>query len=121
MLDAEAIRDAVEARSMFQLFDIAEALKIDIYPREMIPGELDRSTLLEIFEGMWIPVVSRPDAAASKLAWVSKGSHKSRRDLQQIVRQMPPNERDELDRLAGLLALGELLATILAEPDEIAH
>ena len=63
----------------------------------------------------------RPDAAASKLAWVSKGSHKSRRDLQQIVRQMPPNERDELDRLAGLLALGELLATILAEPDEIAH
>jgi len=121
MLDAEAIRDAVEARSMFQLFDIAEALKIDIYPREMIPGELDRSTLLEIFEGMWIPVVSRPDAAASKLAWVSKGSHKSRRDLRQIVRQMPPNERDQLDRLAGLLARGELLATILAEPDEIAH
>ena len=63
----------------------------------------------------------RPDAAASKLAWVSKGSHKSRRDLRQIVRQMPANERDELDRLAGLLALGELLATILAEPDEIAH
>lgn len=53
----------------FNPLTCAEALKIDIYPREMIPGELDRSALLEIFEGMQIPVVSRPDAAAaSKLA-----------------------------------------------------
>jgi hypothetical protein len=105
---------------MFQLFDMAEALKIDVYPREMIPGELDRSTALEVFEGVLIPVVSRPDAAASKLAWASKGSHKSRRDLRQIVRRMPQAERVELDRLAGLLGLGDLLTQILGEPDEIA-
>lgn len=120
MLDAEAIRRAVADRSMFQLFDLAEALKIDIYPREMIPGELDRSALLEIFEGMQVPVVSRPDAAASKLAWASKGSHKSRRDLRQIVRHMTSSERAELGRLAGLFGLVNLLAEILAEPDEIA-
>ena len=120
MLDADAVRRAVADRSMFQLFDLAEALKIDIYPREMIPGELDRSALLEIFEGMQIPVVSRPDAAASKLAWAAKGSHKSRRDLRQIVRHMPSSERAELGRLAGLLGLGNLLAEILAEMDEIA-
>ncbi|MFM8953754.1 MAG: nucleotidyl transferase AbiEii/AbiGii toxin family protein [Planctomycetaceae bacterium] len=120
MFDAEIVRSAVADRSMFQLFDMAEALKIDIYPREMIPGELDRSALLEVFEGMQIPVASRPDAAASKLAWASKGSHKSRRDLRQIVRQMPAAQRVELDRLAGLLGLGDLLAEILAEPDEIA-
>lgn len=120
MLDEAGVRRAVADRSMFQFFDMAEAIKIDIYPREMIPGELDRSTQLEVFEGMLIPVVSRPDAAASKLAWASKGSHKSRRDLRQIVRQMPIIEREELDRLAGLLGLGELLSEILAEPDEIA-
>lgn len=120
MLDADATGRAVADRSMFQLFDLAEALKIDIYPREMIPGELDRSALLEIFEGMQIPVVSRPDAAALKLAWAAKGSHKSRRDLRQIVRHMPSSERDELGRLAGLLGLGNLLAEILAEMDEIA-
>ena len=119
MLDAEAARRAVADRSMFQLFDMAEALKIDVYPREMIPGELDRSTRLELFEGVWIPVVSRPDAAASKLAWASKGSQKSRRDLRQIARLMPPEERPELTRLAGLLGLRDLLAEILAEPDEI--
>jgi hypothetical protein len=119
LLDAEAVRQAVAERSMFQLFDIAEALKIDLYPREMIPGELDRSARLEVFEGVLIPVVSRPDAAASKLAWASKGSQKSRRDLRQIVRLMPLAERPELDRLAGLLGLQSLLAEILAEPDEI--
>lgn len=119
MLDAEAVRRAVADRSMFQLFDIAEALKIDIYPREMIPGELDRSAHLEVFEGLSLPVVSRPDAAASKLAWASKGSHKSRRDLRQIVRLMPTKERPELDRLAGLLGLHNLLVEILAEADEI--
>lgn len=119
LLDADAIRQAVVERSMFQLFDIAEALKIDVYPREMIPGELSRSTQLEVFEGVMIPVVSRPDAAASKLVWASKGSHKSRRDLRQIVRLMPSAERPELDRLAELLGLEALLSTILLEVDEI--
>lgn len=119
MLDATGVRRAVADGSMFQLFDMAEALKVDIYPREMIPGELDRSIHLEVFEGMSIPVVSRPDAAASKLAWASKGSQKSRRDLRQIVRLMPPAERPELTRLADLLGLQHLLAEILAEADEI--
>jgi len=119
LLDAASIRRAVADRSMFQLFDMSEALKIDVYPRELVPGELDRSTMLEVFEGMPLPVASRPDAAASKLAWASKGSHKSRRDLRQIVRQMAAADRSELDRLAAILGLVDLLADILAEPDEI--
>ena len=119
LLDAASIRRAVAERSMFQLFDMSEALKIDVYPRELVPGELDRSTMLEVFEGMPLPVASRPDAAASKLAWASKGSHKSRRDLRQIVRQMAAGDRSELDRLAAILGLVDLLADILAEPDEI--
>ncbi len=119
LLDADSVRRAVADRSMFQLFDMSEALKIDVYPRELVPGELDRSTLLEVFEGMPLPVASRSDAAASKLAWAAKGSHKSRRDLRQIVRQMASADRSELDRLAGLLGLGGLLADVLAEPDEI--
>lgn len=119
LLDAHAVRRAVADRSMFQLFDMTEALKIDVYPREMIPGELDRSTSLEVFEGLFLPVASRPDAAASKLAWASKGSQKSRRDLRQIVRLMPAGDQRELDRLAGLLGLRDLLAEILRETDEI--
>lgn len=119
LFDVDTVRRAVAERGMFQLFDMAEALKIDVYPREMIPGELSRSISLEVFEGMLIPVVSRPDAAASKLAWAAKGSHKSRRDLRQIVRLMSAEDRAELDRLAGLLGLGDLLVEILGEADEI--
>lgn len=118
-LDAEAARKAVAERSMFQLFDEAEALKIDVYPRELIPGELDRSVMLEVFEGVKIPVVSRPDAAASKLVWSSMGSHKSRRDLRRMHRLMPEAEREELRRLAAELRQGALLVEILSEADEI--
>jgi hypothetical protein len=119
VFDVGAVRRAVTERSMFQLFDMAEALKIDIYPREMIPGELSRSVLLEVFEGMPIPMVSRPDAAASKLAWAAKGSHKSRRDLRQLVRRMPAAECAELNQLSEVLGLRELLGEILSEADEI--
>jgi len=119
LLDAGSVQRAVANRSMFQLFDMSEALKVDLYPRELVPGELDRSTLLEIFAGMQLPVASRPDAAASKLAWAAKGSAKSRRDLRQIVRRMTAVDRAELDRLAALLRLGSLLDEVLAEPDEI--
>ncbi|MFM7035399.1 MAG: hypothetical protein ACKOYJ_09525 [Planctomycetia bacterium] len=65
VLDAQAVRHAVAERLMFQLFDMAEALKIDIYPREMIPGELGRSAMLEVFEGMSLPVASRPCMATN--------------------------------------------------------
>ena len=80
MYDAPSIRLAVQRGDMFQLLDRIESLKLDLYPREMIPGELDRSESLEIFEGEFLPVVSRVDAAVSKLIWIGKGSHKSRGD-----------------------------------------
>jgi hypothetical protein len=104
---------------MFQAYDMNEALKFDLYPRELIPGELGRSTLLEVFGGVRLPVVSRPDAAASKLIWSSKGSHKSRRDLRHMTRSMTGAERAELVGFARARGLDGLLDEILGEPDEI--
>ena len=119
MFDESAIREAVNAASMFQLLDEREVLKLDIYPRELIEGELSRSEMMEIFEGAMLPVVSRVDAAASKLAWISKGSHKSRRDLRAIHRGASQQQQAELAVLAEKLELGELLAEVLSEPDEM--
>ena len=48
--DAESISTAVAERGMFQLLDSFESLKLDIYPRELIPGELKRSMMAEVFE-----------------------------------------------------------------------
>ena len=103
---------------MFQLLDMRESLKLDIYSRELIPGELGRSVMLEVFEGMCLPVAARSDAAASKLVWISKGSHKSRRDLRQIVRTSSHAERQTILDLSVELRLSELLQEVLAEPDE---
>ena len=118
--DAPSIRRAVEQRAMFQLFDNVEALKLDIYPRELIAGELDRSCLIEVFDGVQLPIVSRVDAAAAKLIWISKGSHKSRRDLRQIYRTSSETDRQRIRELAHELDLTSLLDEVLGESDELA-
>ena len=93
MFDERSMRRAVAAGDLFQLLDEQECLKLDIYPREMIPGELDRSEQLEVFADEFLPVVSRVDAAASKLIWIGKGSHKSRRDLRAIFRSSEDEQK----------------------------
>lgn len=119
IFDAEDVRLAVATEDLFQLLDQTECLKLDIYPREMIPGELDRSESLEIFEGELLPVASRVDAALSKLIWIDKGSHKSRRDLRAIVRSSSDEQQRAIRSQATHLGLSELFDIVIAEPDEL--
>lgn len=119
LLDEKAVRMSVRDRRLFQLLDTTESLKLDIYPRELIAGELTRSESREIFDGFFLPVASLPDAAVSKLIWVSKGSHKNRRDIRQIVSRATAAQLQLIHSLASELGLTELLAEILAESDEI--
>jgi len=118
MFDEGAIRTAVARKRMFQLLDTLESLKLDIYPRELVPGELKRSVLIEVFEGLRLPVASRADAAASKLVWISKGSHKSRQDLRHIVRTSSQAERQAISDLCAEIGLSTLLVEVLSEPEE---
>lgn len=119
LFDEPSIRSAVAGQKMFQLLDAAESLKLDIYPRELIEGELKRSETIELFEGVQYPIASRVDTAIAKLLWTEQGSHKSRRDLRQIYRNASNAEQQEIDRMAKILAKQELLTAILEEPDEI--
>ena len=120
LFDEPTLRTAVREGGMFQLLDREEVLKLDVYPREMIPGELGRSDKFEIFEGLELPIVSRADAAASKLVWISKGSHKSRRDLRHIFRTSDASMQLEIYKLADELQLRGLLHEVLTESDELA-
>ena len=113
------VRSAIGNKGMFQLFDSVESLKLDIYPREMIEGELSRSQELEIFETVRLPVASRLDAAISKLIWSSKGSHKSRRDFRQIFIRSSEAENEKVRAMANKLGLEDLLDEVIAESDEI--
>ena len=74
---------------------------------------------VEVFDGLELPIVSRTDAAASKLVWISKGSHKSRRDLRHIFRTSNSAIQQAIRELADNLKLESLLNDVLAEPDEL--
>lgn len=119
LVEPATARRAVASGGMFQILDLKESLKIDLYPRQMIPGELDRSVPTEVFTGLSLPVVCRTDAALSKLIWASKGSHKSRRDLRQILKRSSTQERLLVERTAAELGHAQLLRDLLAELDEI--
>ena len=94
LVNRESISKSLENKSMFQLYDTHESLKLDVYPRELIAGELSRSVEVELFPGMAYPVVSLEDAAISKLVWVNLGSHKSRSDIKSIFRSA--NEQQQV-------------------------
>jgi hypothetical protein len=119
--DEQGIRNAIHSGKPFQLLDPVEVLKLDVYPRELVAGELSRSVLAEVFPGSSIAIVSRPDAALSKLIWIRRGSHKSRHDLRQIVRRLSEEDNLFLRTHALQLELADLLDSVLAESDELSE
>ena len=112
-------RQAIASSHMFQLLDVDQVIKLDLYVRCLIPGELDRSVRTEVFPGVVLPIASRADAALSKLIWIRHGSHRSRRDLRGILAGATRDELSAVERAAGEMGLADLLAEVLDEPDEI--
>jgi hypothetical protein len=115
----KVVRQAVQNGALFQLLDKSESLKLDIYPRELISGELQRSQKMELFDGVFLPVVSRTDAAISKLIWIDKGSQRSRRDFRSIFGNCDQQQQSAIRKQATGLNLGPLLDEVIAESDEI--
>jgi len=119
LFHADTIREALSAGRSFQAIDTLSTLKLVFYPCELVAGGFDRAVELEILPGLFFPVASRPDLVISKLVWISKGSHKSRRDVRQIVGRATETEMALVREFAEPLKLGALLDEVLAEPDEI--
>ena len=113
------LRQAVQTGNPFQLLDKTESLKLAIYPRKLIPGELQRSQIMELFDGVFLPVLSRTDAAISKLIWIEKGSHRSRRDFRSIFRSGSETQQADIRAQAKMMRLSQLLDEVLSESDEI--
>lgn len=119
MFHEETVRHALKSGRQFQLIDLVSTLKVDLYPHELVAGGLDRAVEILVAPGLSLLVASRPDLAVSKLIWISKGSHKSRRDVKQIMRRVTEAERAMVYEFADQLSLRSLLEEVLAEPDEI--
>jgi len=114
-----AARQAIANGKMFQLLDMTEIIKLDLYIRCLVPGELDRSVRVELFPGVVFPIVARTDAALSKLVWIEHGSHRSRRDLRRILAGASQEERSLVNRVAADMGLGVLLGEVIAEDDDV--
>jgi hypothetical protein len=113
------VRQAVQSGELFQLLDKTESLKLDIYPRELIPGELQRSQAMELFAGVSLPVVSRGDAAISTLICIDKGSQRSRRDFRSVFRNCSEQQQTDIRTQATEMNLRKLFDEVLGESDEI--
>lgn len=115
----EVIRFAVHSGESFQLLDKHSMIKIDCYPREMVARELDRSVSGEVLPSVVIPLVSEVDAIISKLMWIRRGSHKSRRDARGMIRRLSAEARANLFQSAESFGLGEILTTVEESEGEI--
>lgn len=113
------VRQAVAEKGLFQLFDRVEVLKLDVYPREGVPGELERTVEVPILGSSPLPFASREDTIVAKLIWINKGSHKSRRDVRVLYRNTDAAQQAFVAQMAEGFGLTGLLAEVLAEPNEI--
>ena len=118
LLDAERATRAAATGGMFQALHRDLLIKADFHVGEDVPGELERSRRVEIFEGLEVRLVSKEDAILSKLLWASQGSGKSRDDI--IGMLLDPGAIDQrlLRDLADELGCDDLLEEIRSELDE---
>ena len=119
LLEPAGAKDAIRRGRQFQMIHRTELLKFDFYPRELVPGELERSVQAELFPGVILPITSRADLILSKLIWIGKGSHKSRRDVRQLMRRISVDVDERVRQVAEQLSLLPLLEEVLAESEEL--
>jgi hypothetical protein len=121
VISSEAAIEAIENERLFQAIDKRSMIKIDFHVGEKIPGELSRSAREEIAPGLIAPVVSKEDAILSKLYWIKQGSHRSRRDVTEMLRRDEDFDPTILKQRAAALELLDLLDEMDREMREGPH
>ena len=117
-LDLERAERATATGGMFQALHRELFIKADFHVGEDVPGELDRSRVVEVFEGLEVRMVSKEDAILSKLLWAMHGSGKSRGDVLGMLLDPGPFDEELLRGLADELGCADLLGEIRSEMEE---
>ena len=98
IVDYVSAAKAISERKMFQILHEETLLKVDIYLDEAIPGAHTRLQKIAIFSDIFAPIPCITDAILSKLVWVKKGSHKSRRDVWFMAQRLEPDEKSSMGK-----------------------
>ena len=111
-INREAVRAAVETRSMFNIIHKEWIIKADFILRKDEPYrklEFERRRQIEL-SGATISVVTAEDLVLSKLSWAgSSGSDLQERDVVQIIRSVRDLDWPYLLEWAGVLGVREQL------------
>lgn len=113
IIDELTIKPAIQNKSIFQALHEETMIKIDFHVGEAIEGELDRSKTVEILPSLSIPLVTVEDAILSKLIWIQKGSHKSRQDLEMMLKNINKLDQNYIKTNAEKLGISKLLSEFL--------
>ncbi len=115
LIELRTVEEAVQRRGMFQALHRSLLIKADFHVGEKIEGELERSVVSPLFEGLDIPLVSKEDAILSKLIWAREGSDKSRRDILGMLLDPTPFDLETVRRRAADLQCSEILSELERE------
>jgi len=122
--EADIIREAIHARTMFNVIHFETMVKVDVYPvatlydRTCMARRL-RDTLDPAGDGPLFAVASAEDVLLHKLLWYRMGGHVSERqwgDVLGVLRVRGRHlDRDHLARWAEQLGITDLLERALDE------
>jgi hypothetical protein len=114
-VDADRIRDAITARSMFNVIHTAAVVKLDIIVRKAgayREAEFRRRRRAEI-DGASMWVVSPEDLLLSKLDWARDSrSEVQLRDVQKLIQAQPSLDWTYIQEWADRLGLRELVREV---------
>ena len=115
VVDIASAELAIKTGKMFQALDEKTIIKIELYPNEKIPGEIDRSKTRELLPGVSVSMVSKEDAILSKLLWVKGGSEKAKRDVRAMLFQTDDVNMERLRHMAKEIGVEDELAESFAD------
>ena len=119
--DEERIQDGIRRRASFNVVDLGNGFKVDVYLTSDEPfarAQFERRQTVEIRPGLALPFATAEDVVLQKLRWFRMGSEVSERQwldaLGVLAVQGGRLDREYLDRWSHALGVADLLARAMA-------
>lgn len=124
-VNVEAVRDAVQRKSCFNLIHMPSSYKVDVFVSRERPFDvmaMERATAQPLGgdEGLMIPIATAEDSIVAKLEWFRLTSETSERqwdDVSRLVALLGDSlDTAYMERMAASVGVADLLRRLLTLP-----